>query len=243
MSDTKVRSWAASHAGGRAQNEDAHLDRPDLGLWVVADGAGGHRDGAIAARAVVAALETIPAGLSAAEVMVQVRLRLASVDTTLRAGAAMLGENAIIASTVVVLIVRGNFFACLWAGDSRAYLLRQGMLHQLTRDHSIVQELLDSGAIFMEAEAHPQANIITRAIGGGEPLQLDKISGTIELGDRLLLCCDGISKTVPAQELARLLDEPLDDRTAVRLLDAAMARAVSDNITAIVVAVGETATP
>jgi serine/threonine protein phosphatase PrpC len=236
MSDTAFGSWSASHAGGRAQNEDAHLDRPELGLWVVADGAGGHRNGAIASRAVIDALATIPPGLSAAEAMAQVRLRLSAVDTTLRAGAAVLGDDAIIASTVVVLIARGAFFTCLWAGDSRAYLLRHGMLTQLTRDHSLVQELLDQGALVGEAEAHPQANVITRAIGGGEPLLLDKIAGTIEPGDRFLLCCDGISKTIPAEEIARLMTAPLDESAADRLINAALARAVSDNVTAVVIA-------
>lgn len=240
MSDNVFRSWSASHAGGRAQNEDAHLDRSDLGLWVVADGAGGHRDGAVASRAVVDALATIPPGLSAAEAMVQVRLRLSAVDTTLRAGAAVLGGDAVIASTVVVLIARGGYFTCLWAGDSRAYLLRQGALTQLTHDHSLVQELLDQGAIEGDAEAHHQANVITRAVGGGEPLLLDKIAGAIEPGDRFLLCCDGISKTVPAEELAQLMAGSLDQEAAQRLLDAALARAVSDNITAVVVEATDT---
>lgn len=120
-----VRSSAATHPGTRRTvNEDAVLDRPDLGLWAIADGAGGHSRGESAARAVVAALDAIPPGLKAAEMLIQVRLRLAAVHDALLDEASRLGEAAMVASTIVVLVARGDHFACLWAGDSRAYLLR-----------------------------------------------------------------------------------------------------------------------
>jgi serine/threonine protein phosphatase Stp1 len=239
------RSAAATHAGARRhENQDAFLNRPDLGVWAVADGAGGHSCGALAAQAVIAALDGIPLGLTASELLVQLRLRLDGAHAGLLRETETLGENAVMASTVVVLIARGEHFACLWAGDSRAYRLRGGVLELLTHDHSVVQELVDAGAIDpVSAETHPEANLITRAVGDGcAELRLEKIVGSVAEGDRFLLCSDGISKTLGASALAELMAGPSNDGgdagLAERLLDTALARGASDNITAVVVGVG-----
>jgi protein phosphatase/serine/threonine-protein phosphatase Stp1 len=225
---TCCRASAASDPGCRAWNEDAWVSRPDLGLWAVADGAGGHEDGAAASRAVTAALETIPPGLTAAEMLAQVRLRLDAVH------AALIGQNA--ASTAVVLIVRGAHCACLWAGDSRAYRLRDGNLDQLTRDHSAVQALLDARAISpADAATHPEAHVITRAVGGGgDVLALDKVIERVMVRDRFLLCSDGLSRTLPHAELARCL---AGDMTAGSLIAAALRGRPSDNVTAVTIEV------
>jgi serine/threonine protein phosphatase Stp1 len=239
------RSAAATHAGARRhENQDAFLNGPDLGLWAVADGAGGHSCGALAAQAVIAALEGIPLGLTGGELLIQLRLRLDGAHAGLLRETEMLGENVVMASTVVVLIARGEHIACLWAGDSRAYRLRHGVLEQLTHDHSVVQELVDAGAIdAASAEKHPEANLITRAVGDGSAeLRLEKVIGSVIEGDRFLLCSDGISKTLGASVLADLMAGSWDDggvtSLAERLLDAALARGASDNITAVVVDVG-----
>src|SRR4029077_9855425 len=148
VADWRFRSSAGTHAGaGRAHNEDSYVDRPDLGLWAVADGAGGHQAGDIASRIISDALKSLPPELGATALLAEVRQRLAHAHNTLLAEAARRGGHAILASTVVVLLARDDYFACLWAGDSRAYLLRGGRFHQLTRDHSLVQELFDSGVI------------------------------------------------------------------------------------------------
>ncbi len=237
----RFRSRAASHAGAvRTLNEDAFVNRPDLGVWAVADGAGGHQSGEVASAAVAAALQAIAPGLSAGEVLVQVRARLEAAHAQLRADAAVRGAGVRVATTVVVLLARGNHFACLWAGDSRAYLLRNGALTAITHDHSLVQELLDSGAIdAAEAERHPQANVITRAVGdGSEVLDLDKRTGQLLVGDRLLLCSDGLHKTLPHVQLARLLADP-DGQGAEQMVRAALAAQVNDNVTAVTIAYGE----
>ena len=160
-------SDAATHPGTvRKRNEDSLVHRPEIGLWAVADGAGGHGAGDVASQAVAAALDAIPAGLSAAEILAQVRLRLADVHADLQQQAAAAGPDRIIATTVVVMLARHGHFACLWAGDSRAYLLRGGAFQRLTKDHSLVQEMVDVGTLNeAEAEAHPQANVILRAVG------------------------------------------------------------------------------
>ncbi len=230
-------SRAATHVGTvRRLNEDAFVNRPDLGIWAVADGAGGHQSGEVASAEVASALGNIEAGLSAGEALVAVRHRLEAAHARLRAEAALRGAGVMLATTVVVLVARGDHFACLWAGDSRAYLLRGHALTQVTRDHSVVQELIESGTI-TEADAalHPHANIITRAVGAGDgPLDLEKRTGRLVAGDRLLLCSDGLCKTLPEAQLAELL-AGTDDTGAERLIMAALEAQATDNVTVVMI--------
>jgi serine/threonine-protein phosphatase Stp1 len=235
-----VRHWAQSDVGAvRKHNEDNMLSRPDLGLWVVADGAGGHESGEVASGMIVAELDRLPRHLSGAELLSQVRLVMNQVHAALRAQAASRGPHAMIASTFVALILRDRHFACLWAGDSRAYLLRAGILSQVSRDHSLVQELVDAGNLAAEdAEHHPHAHVITRAVGAdSETLELDKIIGQAEPGDRFLLCSDGLSKTLSDGEIAGLLAAPDGVPPTELLIAAALAHRVNDNVTAVVVEV------
>ncbi len=227
-------SSAATHAGAvRPRNEDNLVDRSDLGLWAVADGAGGHGLGDVASTAIAEALGSIPPGLSAAEMLAQVRLRLTAVHADLQARALLRGQGSIIASTIVVLLVRGGHFAALWAGDSRIYLQRGGALHRITHDHSLVQELVDSGALSAEeAERHPQANVITRAIGAEGPLELDKVADRLHPGDRFMLCSDGVFKELPEAEIARHLSQGVE---AHELVQRAVAAGGRDNVTVVVV--------
>ncbi|MEJ0018304.1 MAG: protein phosphatase 2C domain-containing protein [Acetobacteraceae bacterium] len=237
MTAPRFRSWAMTHPGARRKhNEDTFVDRPDLGIWAVADGAGGHAAGEVASGMIADALEAIPAGLSASELLAQVRLAIERTHTALREEAARRGPDEIVASTVVVMLARGDYFACLWAGDSRAYLLRGGTLRQITRDHSLVQELLEAGAIGPdEVMNHPRGNVITRAVGAElDEFMLDKVSDRLVPGDRFLLCSDGLCKTLPESELASLLGT-LDGTPPQALVDAALAAKVSDNVTAVTV--------
>lgn len=225
-------SWSATHVGTvRKHNEDSLIDRSDLGLWAVADGAGGHSRGDVASRMVAEALESMPPNLSAAEVLAEVRQRMTEVNAALRASVT---PPEISATTVAVLIARGDHFACLWAGDSRIYLLRDGTMTQVTRDHSLVQDMVEAGAIRAEdAETHPSANIITRAVGSGDELDLDKVTDRLLAGDRFLICSDGLCKTIPDSLTAQLLASPRDP--ADRLIQAALEHHGRDNVTAVVV--------
>ena len=232
MPSDRFLSWATTHVGTvRSHNEDALVDRPDLGMWAVADGAGGHARGDVASRMIVEALESIPPGLPAGAMLAEIRQRMNDTHDALRAQ--QNGDpSQMSASTVVVLIARGSHFACLWAGDSRAYLLRDGAFTQITRDHSLVQELVDSGAISQaEADNHPSANVITRAVGADGELDLDKVTSELLPGDRFLLCSDGLCKTVPDAEMAALLAQP--DAPTDRLIEAALAHRGRDNVTAV----------
>ncbi len=235
----QFRSCAATHVGTvRTRNEDNFVNRPDLGIWAVADGAGGHQAGDVAARIVAEALNEVAAGLGAAELLAEVRLRLGQAHDSIRAEAAARGRQAILATTIVALLAHRSHFACLWAGDSRAYLLRGGKLTQLTHDHSLVQELVDAGVLSPEeALTHPRSNVITRAVGGDfAALELDKMSDRLRPGDRFLLCSDGVSKAVPEPDLARLLATACDS-SAERMIEAALDRACDDNVTAVTVEV------
>jgi protein phosphatase/serine/threonine-protein phosphatase Stp1 len=238
MTRPRFRSWALTHPGGRKYNEDAFVDRPDVGLWAVADGAGGHAAGEVASGMIAAALQAIPSELPAAELLARVRLAIEQTHIALREEAARRGPDEIVASTVVIMVARGDHFACLWAGDSRAYLLRGGLLRQITRDHSLVQELLEAGAIGPdEAVNHPRGNVITRAVGAElDELELDKVSDRLLAGDRFLLCSDGLCKTLTENELTNLL-ATVDGAPAQALIDAALAANVSDNVTVVMVEV------
>jgi len=234
---TGFRSCAATHAGVRRPNQDSYVNRSDLGLWAVADGAGGHDAGELAAATIREALEAVPPGLEAGRRLAEVRRRLVEVHAALRAEAVRRGPGAVIASTVAVLMARAGHVAALWAGDSRVYLLREGGLSQITRDHSLVQEMVDAGVLTAAAaERHPRANIITRAVGGREEfLTLDKVTGALLPGDRFLLCSDGLSKVLPAAEMAALLALPVAE-SAGSLVAAAVAQGARDDVTVVVVA-------
>ncbi len=234
---TRFLSGAKTDPGAkRTHNEDAFVHRPEAGLWAVADGAGGHEAGEIASGMLRDALDAIPEDLPAGRMLGEVRQRIMLVHEALREKAG----HGTIASTIVVLIVRGGHFACLWAGDSRLYRLRHGVLEQVTRDHSLVQELVDAGMVKPEdAESHPRANVITRAVGAAtDELEIDKTTDRVLPGDRFLLCSDGLSKTLPASEIASLLGGPDPAHAPELLIAAALARQASDNVTVIAIEAG-----
>jgi protein phosphatase/serine/threonine-protein phosphatase Stp1 len=241
MMAEQFRAHAVTHPGTvRGHNEDMFVDRSDIGLWAVADGAGGHQAGEVASDMIAGALGSIPGKLDAEATVMLVRQRLTETHVALQEQAARQGDGAVIASTVVVLVVRHGHYGCLWAGDSRAYLLRNDEFRRLTRDHSLVQELVDAGHLRpQDAERHPRANVITRAVGAaGATLELDMVTGRIMPGDRFLLCTDGLSKAVDDAALAQIMRGEGPDLAAERLLSTALARRARDNVTAVVLEVG-----
>ncbi|MBV9862306.1 MAG: serine/threonine-protein phosphatase [Alphaproteobacteria bacterium] len=222
----------------RRRNEDAYLDRPDLGLWAVADGMGGHEAGDYASARIVEALNEIDRPDDPTAFAGRVCERLIAVDAELRKRAAMLGSGAVIGSTVIVLIAAGAGFACVWAGDSRLYRRRAGVLVQLSTDHSRVRELVSRGLLREEeAESHPAAHIVTRAIGAG-PVQPEIIEGEVCPGDVFLLCSDGLTRMLGASEIAAQLAGP-PESAATRLRDLVLARGAVDNVTIVIVQVHE----
>ncbi|RJG00400.1 PP2C family protein-serine/threonine phosphatase [Noviherbaspirillum sedimenti] len=236
--ETRFRwtSSALSHVGlVRQVNEDACLEQTERGLWAIADGMGGHARGDVASRMVVDALDKISAADSLAGFTIDARGQLQAVNSHLRAEAAM-RDGQIIGSTVVVLLACGQHCSFLWAGDSRIYLYRNGMLRQLSRDHSQVEELRSSGQLSAEeALHHPARNLITRAVGAADNLELDE--GMIEAmdGDMFLLCSDGVSNEVSEQEMCNALVCGNCRQATEALIALALHGGGRDNISAVVV--------
>jgi serine/threonine protein phosphatase PrpC len=223
----------------RKHNEDSYLSRPEIGLWVVADGMGGHQAGDVASQAIVHSLEQMDDPVDGVQFIREVRQRLAEVNEQLMAEAATRGNGAVIGSTVVALLAFGSYFACVWAGDSRLYRLRDGTFLQMNRDHSQVQEMVDAGLLEPElAESHPLGNVITRAVGVHENLELDKVTDQLIPGDVFLLCSDGLSKTADGPDIARILAETELAEAPQRLVDAALQAGGNDNVTVIAIQIG-----
>ncbi len=220
----------------RKANEDAWMARADLGIWAVADGMGGHQRGDMASRAIVGQLEQIQAPADARALRREVDEALARADAELKAAAEATGE--ISASTVVALLIFGVHFAVLWAGDSRVYRLRDGLIERLTRDHSLVQELVDSGALTAEdAASHPLRNRLTRGVGTAAELQVEGRQGEIRVGDRFLLCSDGLTGHLSDEEIARVIAETPPGQACQELVERTLAAGASDNVTAVVVSI------
>ena len=244
MAALRFTSHALTHIGlVRQRNEDAFLDRPDLGFWAVADGMGGHQAGDFASASIVTALGAIQPPQELGQFLDAAAAELAAVDVALQARAAKLGPTAVIASTVVTLMAKADEFACLWAGDSRLYRWRRGEppreqtgeLRQLTTDHSKVQEMVDAGLLRPEdAHGHPYSNIVTRSIGGGR-LEFGRLRDRIEPGDRFLLCTDGLTNMVADAEIAQELSAAPPREAALRLRDHVLARGAADNVTIVIV--------
>ncbi|HWP94479.1 MAG TPA: protein phosphatase 2C domain-containing protein [Gammaproteobacteria bacterium] len=232
-------SWAVSHVGTvRKINEDAFLDRPADGLWVVADGMGGHAAGDVASRMIVDALASLPTSDRLDERISQLEDRLLEVNRSLLA-LAVERRKQTIGSTVAALIVGNGYGVVAWAGDSRVYRHRRGKLEQLTQDHAMVEDLVEVGLMSRaEAENHPQSNRITRAIGATETLFLDLEIYELAAGDRFLLCSDGLYKELADEDLAKVLGSRVPD-PAARLVELAVERGARDNVTAIVVGIGK----
>jgi len=244
MSEQQTFRWSSagrSHVGMvRAINEDACLVLPEVGLWTVADGMGGHEAGDIASQMIVEALQRIVPPSDWESFLSSVREGLRDVNRRLREESAQRYQHRTIGSTVAVLLIHGDRCACLWVGDSRIYRMRDGQLQQLTRDHSHVQELVDQGLISAEdAHRHPLANVITRAVGSADDLLIDEAVYPIQADDTFLLCSDGLNKTVSDEEIARLLAHSDDNcQEAVKaFIHLALMRDASDNVTTVVVRV------
>jgi serine/threonine protein phosphatase Stp1 len=231
------RSAARTHVGAvRKRNEDAVLDRPEIGLWAVADGAGGHQRGDYASARIVAALSELSLPPSTALLIDDVKTHLRRVNRELREQAAALGPRALICSTVLVVLIGGARSCCLWAGDSRCYLLRAGGMQQISHDHSYVQGLVDRGEIGPEAASdHPLANVVTNLLGAGDSLALEERWDQLAPSDTLLLCSDGLCRALADPDIAAILRDHPVEAAADRLIESAVSRGARDNVSVVVV--------
>jgi serine/threonine protein phosphatase PrpC len=223
----------------RDNNEDAILSNPQIGLWLVADGMGGHAAGEVASEITRSTINKIVGegkSLAAAINAAHQAVLDASRDGTGKYG---------MGSTVVALHSADSFYQIAWVGDSRAYLWsdrnRNGhSLQQITIDHSYVQMLYESGIISAdEMQDHPEKNVITQCLGSTELTQLkvDIVEGRWHKNDWILLCSDGLTDAVSDQEICDLLHSAGDPGTAVaKLVQTALGNGGKDNISVIIVA-------
>ena len=237
MSDNSLL-WRSTHRSDtglvRRINEDACLDLPEQGVWVVADGMGGHAAGELASRAIVDALRRMEPVVSLGHLADAVKQRLLKVNQELQAESKKRG-GGIIGSTVVALLAHRNRCIYLWAGDSRIYLYRRERLKQLSRDHSQIEELIAQGIINQdEAASCPVSSYITRAVGADMELELDAEIIEPCVGDLFLLCSDGLNKELPDDEIEQVLEQfPLQE-AAERLMALCIERGARDNVTFII---------
>jgi type VI secretion system protein ImpM len=231
------RSYARSTVGKiRDLNEDAYLENPESGLWAVADGMGGHLAGDEASNAVVEALRSVSASDTLETLSADVTACLQKTNTELLRRAQERQQNQIMGSTVVVMLAVGKHCASIWAGDSRLYRYRGGLLSQLTRDHSLVAEMSWQDPLSPDALADKtHSNIVTRALGAVPELAVDVLAFEAKPGDTYLLCSDGLLKEVNPHEITEILSQAECDESSRALIDLALARGARDNVTVIVV--------
>jgi serine/threonine protein phosphatase Stp1 len=230
----RLEDDVGSHQGCvRTANEDSLASRPRDQLWAVADGMGGHKNGQYASRKLAECIDAalIPDDLSGACAAVADAIH--SANDQIYAEAQSAGEQ--MGSTIIALIIREREFAILWAGDSRAYLLRDGVLHMLTKDHTQVQEMIDRGLLDAEqAVNHPMGHVLARAVGVQPDLDIDAISDTVEVGDVFLLCSDGLHGVLSESQISQIIGE-WGRQSAEKLVEACLERGAPDNVTVAIV--------
>ncbi len=247
----KISYSGRTHTGRRANNEDALLARPELGLFAVADGMGGYEGGEVASRAAVDAMDgffsrsagdpdlTWPFGLDRALTFAENLLRVAVYLANKAVFARKEQPTRRMGSTVAALLLRDGDAVVAHVGDSRVYRLRDGNLDQLTRDHSLYEEVAKAadGDPPPRSE-YPYANVITRALGTPCP-EPDLRHVPLRPGDLFLICSDGLTEKLERADLLALLAEPSLDRASSALVEHALAAGAKDNVTVVLARVEE----
>lgn len=241
MTDLHWQSSAVTHCGSvRKVNEDSILDSGDVGLWVVADGMGGHEAGDLASGMLVDSLGKVGPAEKLSAMVDRVEDIVQDVHRRIREHSANVFGGRTMGCTIISLVIRGNVGACLWAGDSRLYRFRGGLLSAVSQDHSHVSEMVQQGLISAEeADNHPSSNIITRAVGATPQLYLDTTIFTVEPGDLFLLCSDGLYGELSLKEMEKTLKSSSLEESADILLQGALDRGARDNVSIIVVQTAE----
>lgn len=246
MNDISYLIWHSACVTdvGKARkiNQDACLDLPELGLWIVADGMGGHEAGEIASQMIIEQCQKINEPRDLNSFISDVENRLLEVNQSLRVMSGQKFNNATIGSTVVALLIHNRHCAYLWVGDSRIYRLRNNKLEQMTRDHSIIEQYIAEGTMTREDANHSNmANALTRAIGGEDELNVDVKLDEIQDGDIFLLCSDGLYREVAEEKMLELMSNGDDSNTMTNnLLENALNNTAKDNVTVSVIQIKET---
>lgn len=230
-------STEVTHAGSvREVNEDSVLSKKEISLWVVADGMGGYEAGDVASKMLVDALDEIKLGDSIASNIENIEQTVLDVNQQIIEHSNLVFEGRVFGSTVVLVYLYENLGFVFWAGDSRLYRLRDNVLKTITRDHSQLQEMLDSNLLLPEEiENYPDHNVITRAVGAEEILMLDFLAFNIKEDDKFLLCSDGLYNAVNDNELQSILNNGSIHLNSKQLIEAALENGASDNVSFILI--------
>jgi serine/threonine protein phosphatase PrpC len=231
-----TRSASFSDVGTvRKVNEDSCLDLSGQSLWLVADGMGGHSAGDLASGLIVGTLRNFIAAEDPGALADDLEDALIRVNKALYEKS-MEDDGKIIGSTVACWLSFDRFGLVAWAGDSRVYRLRDGAMERMMRDHSEVEDMIEQGRLAREdAEKHPEANVINRAVGGAEEFHLEFALHEIRNDDRILICSDGLYKDLSEAEIATWLKIGDPQDACDELKSQALQRECADNVTAIVV--------
>ena len=230
-----LAAHGVTHPGRRTSNEDAMLVDLAIGLFVVADGMGGHRAGEIASDLAVQTIRRSLLNGSAADAdLLETAVRRAN-EQILRA-ASLQPDYAGMGTTVVAMLIRDDRPTVMNVGDSRAYQWAGGSLSQLTRDDSWIAATLDAGASAEDVRSHPMRHVLTKVVGVQPDLDVATSGCDLAVGDVLLLCSDGLHGSVPDTAIARELasGRPVEE-IADRLVEEALSRGATDNVTAVVI--------
>ncbi len=220
----------------RPLNEDSFLMQPEIGLWTVADGMGGHDGGSVASQLIVNSLQKLTAKKSIDECVNDIEDTIINVNQQLLSYSREQLNGRTIGSTFVSLLIKGNIGVCLWAGDSRLYRFRHNKLSALSEDHSHVAALIKQGLISaQEAQTHPERNVITRAVGTSEHIDVDIDVFELNVGDQFLLCSDGLYNAVSELDMIACLNENSLTNSVNELIQSALNNKASDNVSVILV--------
>ncbi|MGV6809095.1 MAG: PP2C family protein-serine/threonine phosphatase [bacterium] len=232
----KYLSYGETHQGKvRDHNEDAFLDKNEQGLWVIADGAGGHDAGEVASQMLVDALKKTEISVKLDTAMEDIQRCIEAVNKELIRLSGGVDSKRMIASTLCILLVRQQSCVCFWSGDSRIYRLRDQALQLLTRDHNRVDEFIDAGFSPAAAEKHPMAQQLVNAIGVKEPLYLENKQYDLQENDRFLLCSDGLYKELSEQDMLSIISNQTVDKGVRALMAKTMQRGARDNVSSLLV--------
>jgi serine/threonine protein phosphatase PrpC len=226
---------SVTHTGMvRERNEDSCLVRTDIGLWAVADGMGGHEAGDVASQIVVRSLDGIGEPASSSDLLEQCEEQIFRANQEIME-VSRARKGAIIGTTAAILLVREEYYACVWAGDSRVYLVKGGAIGQVSRDHTEVEELVAEGTLSREDAKNWPNNVITRAVGVAADLELEVVTGPADSGDIFVLCSDGLTKHLADDEILEQVTARNAQASCDAMLALALERGGLDNVTVVVV--------
>lgn len=234
-----VSSASRSHQGCvRKKNEDAVLSRPDLALWVVADGMGGHLAGDYASQCIVECMDKLTLPILKQQGVSSVENILRQADQAIRHyGQQVLGGKTV-GSTVCVLLLEAKQAHCFWMGDSRIYCFRQGQLTALSSDHSQAMQLFEQGLIpAEEVDKHPSSHVLTRAMGCNV-FDLAYRVFDVQAGDKFLLCSDGLYAELSVEDMSQIIAQFSAEDCAEKLVQRCLERGARDNVSLVCINTG-----